>query len=115
RIPYSRLLPSRAFIGCCAATFGAYWALSLGLTWFTPFIVKGLGFSQSDAGWISILPWVFGAIVVILTGWISQVMMARGATTRVARGVLGSVPLVIGGLVLALMPHVPGAGLKIAM
>ena len=115
KIPYLQLLTSRTFIGCVAATFGAYWALSLGLTWFTPFIVKGLGFSQSDAGWISILPWVFGAIVVILTGWISQVMMARGATTRVARGVLGSVPLVIGGLVLALMPHVPGAGLKIAL
>jgi len=31
-------------------------ALSLGLTWFTPFIVKGLGFSQKDAGWISVLP-----------------------------------------------------------
>jgi predicted MFS family arabinose efflux permease len=24
------------------------------LTWFTPFIIKGLGFSQKDAGWISI-------------------------------------------------------------
>ena len=47
RIPYFRLLTSRTFIGCCAATFGAYWALSLGLTWFTPFIVKGLGFSQT--------------------------------------------------------------------
>src|SRR6266581_3511153 len=41
RIPYLQLLTSRTFIGCCAATFGAYWALSLGLTWFTPFIVKG--------------------------------------------------------------------------
>src|ERR1700739_4070289 len=57
RIPYSRLLTSRTFIGCCAATFGAYWALSLGLTWFTPFIVKGLGFTQAQAGWVSILPW----------------------------------------------------------
>lgn len=115
KIPYIQLLTSRTFLGCVFATFGAYWALSLGLTWFTPFIVKGLGFSQSDAGFISILPWMFGAFIVILTGWISQVMMAGGSTTRVARGVLGSVPLVIGGLVLALMPHVPGVGLKIAM
>ena len=30
RIPYFQLLTSRTFIGCCAATFGAYWALSLG-------------------------------------------------------------------------------------
>ncbi len=115
RIPYSRLLTSRTFIGCCAATFGAYWALSLGLTWFTPFIVKGLGFSQRDAGWISILPWVFGAAIVLLTGWLSQLLVARGVTTRGARGILGSVPLVIGGSILATLPHINGAGLQIAM
>ncbi|MEY9180224.1 MFS family permease [Bradyrhizobium sp. USDA 326] len=115
KIPYLQLLTSRTFIGCVAATFGAYWALSLGLTWFTPFIVKGLGFSQSQAGFISILPWVFGATIVMLTGWISQVMMARGYNTRAARGVLGSVPLVVGGLILAMMPHVQGAGLQIAL
>jgi MFS family permease len=114
RVPYFQLLTSRTFIGCCAATFGAYWALSLGLTWFTPFIVKGLGFSQKDAGWISILPWVFGAVIVLLTGWISQVLMARGVSTRGARGVLGSVPLVVGGLILLALPYVDGAGMQIA-
>src|SRR5690349_10502378 len=114
RVPYFQLLTSRTFIGCCAATFGAYWALSLGLTWFTPFIVKGLGFSQKDAGWVSVLPWVFGATIVLLMGWISQVMLARGFTTRVSRGVLGSVPLIVGGLILAVLPYVNGAGLQIA-
>jgi MFS family permease len=115
RIPYFQLLTSRTFVGCCIATFGAYWALSLGLTWFTPFIVKGLGFSQQDAGWISIMPWLFGAVVVILTGWISQVLMARGVSTRGARGVLGSVPLIIGGLIIATLPHVAPGGLTIAL
>src|SRR4051795_13317763 len=114
RVPYFQLLTSRTFIGCCAATFGAYWALSLGLTWFTPFIVKGLGFSQKDAGWVSILPWVVGAVVVLLTGWISQVWMARGMTTRGARGVFGSAPLIVGGLILAVLPYLDGAGLQIA-
>ena len=115
RIPYSRLLTSRTFIGCCAATFGAYWALSLALTWFTPFIVKGLGFSQRDAGWISILPWVVGAVVVLLTGWISQVLVARGVSTRGARGVLGSVPLIVGGSIIAILPHIAIGGLQIAL
>jgi MFS family permease len=115
RIPYSRLLTSRTFVGCVAATFGAYWALSLGLTWFTPFIVKGLGFSQHEAGFISILPWVFGAVVVMLTGWISQSMLARGFTTRGARGVLGSAPLIVGGAIMAMLPHVPPGGLTIAL
>jgi predicted MFS family arabinose efflux permease len=115
RIPYLRLLTSRTFVGCCGATFGAYWALSLGLTWFTPFIVKGLGFSQKEAGWISILPWVFGAVVVLLTGWISQVMVANGFSTRSARGVLGTVPLVVGGSILAAIPYVEAGALQLAL
>src|SRR5205085_5234697 len=114
RIPYFQLLTTRTFIGCCAATFGAYWALSLGLTWFTPFIVQGLGFSQKDAGWVSVLPWVFGATIVLLTGLISQVMLTKGYTTRGARGVLGAAPLILGGCILAVMPHVSGVGLQVA-
>ena len=114
RVPYFKLLTSRTFIGCCAATFGAYWALSLGLTWFTPFIVKGLGFSQQQAGFISILPWLFGAAMVLLTGWLSQVLMARGMSTRGARGVLGAAPLIAGGAILASVSHIDGAGLRIA-
>ncbi len=52
---------------------------------------------------------------VLLTGWISQVLMARGVSTRGARGVLGSMPLIVGGLILASLPHVDGAGLRIAV
>ncbi len=115
RVPYFQLLTSRTFIGCVAATFGAYWALSLGLTWFTPFIIKGLGFSQQQAGFISILPWVFGAVIVILTGWISQVMLSRGFTTRGARGVLGAAPLILGGSILAILPHVAPGGVMIVL
>ncbi len=109
RIPYFQLLTSRTFVGCVAATFGAYWVLSLGLTWVTPFIVKALGFSQREAGYISILPWVFGAVIVLLTGWISQVMLARGFTTR------GAAPLILGGGILALMPYVAPGGPMIAL
>jgi len=115
RVPYMRLFLAPTFIGSVLASFGAYWALTLGLTWFTAFIVQGLGFQQKDAGWISILPWVFGAVDVLLTGWISQVMMARGISTRYARGVLGSLPLVIGGFVVLLIPHVGSAWVQIAL
>jgi predicted MFS family arabinose efflux permease len=114
-VPYASLLLSRTFLGCCAATFGAYWALSLGLTWFTPFIVKGLGFAQKDAGWISILPWVFGATMVLVTGIASQWLVGRGTSTRVARGILGAAPLVLGGCLLLLMPVAESAAARIAI
>jgi predicted MFS family arabinose efflux permease len=109
KIPYFRLLTSRTFVGCVVSTFGAYWALSLGLTWFTPFIVSGLGYSQQQAGFISIMPWLFGAAIVLLTGWISQALVARGISTRSARGVLGAAPLVVGGAILAMLPYFRGS------
>lgn len=112
---YFSLLTTPTFIGCCAATFGAYWALSMGLTWLTPFMVKGLGFTQKDAGWISILPWIFGALTVLVAGWLSQVLTERGFSTRNARGVLGAAPLVFGGLLLLALPYVDGAGIRIAL
>src|ERR1700744_4602854 len=115
QIPYWKLLTSRTFVGCVAATFGAYWALSLGLTWFTSFIIEGLGFSQQQAGYVSILPWIFGATIVILTGWVSQLMLARGFTTRGARGVLGAAPLIVGGCILAMLPYVGSGWLMIAL
>ena len=115
RVPYRRLLLAPTFIGCCLAAFGAYWGLSLGLTWFTPFIVKVLGYSQASAGLISTLPWVMGATVVLTTGWLSQLLMARGASSRLARGALGSAPLVVGGLIVLMLPFVDSPGGKIAL
>jgi len=62
-----------------------------------------------------VLPWVFGAVVVLIAGWVSQVMLARGFTTRGARGVLGSVPMVVGGLILATLPYFAPGGTMIAV
>jgi len=43
------------------------------------------------------------------------VMLTRGFTTRGARGVLGAAPLVLGGAILAILPHVAPGGLMIAL
>ena len=115
RQPYAKLLLSPTFIGCCLATFGAYWALSLGLTWFTPFIVKGLGFTQQQAGLISILPWIVGASVSLGAGALSQFLLGRGFTTRAARGVLGATPLVVGGFLVMLVPLAGNPALQLSL
>jgi MFS family permease len=114
-IPYRRLLLTPTFLGCCLACFGAYWALSLSLTWFTPFVVTGLGYSQATAGWLAALPWVVGSLVILSTGWASQTLMTAGVPTRLARGVLGTIPLVLGGLMLLAIPFVGPSAWKIAL
>lgn len=106
--PYSALLTSPTFIGSVVATFGAYWVVSLGLTWFTPFLVKGLGFSQKEAGLISIVPWILGSGITLVLSWVSQRLMARGVSSRGARAILGSAPLILGGVLFIAAPYFEG-------
>jgi hypothetical protein len=61
-----------------------------------PFIVNGLGYSQAAARWLAALPWVAASFAILSTGWASQTLMAAGVPTRMARGVLGSIPLMVG-------------------
>jgi ACS family D-galactonate transporter-like MFS transporter len=115
RAPYTRLIACPTFIGCCITTFGAYWGLSIALTWVTPFVVTGLGFSQSSAGLITALPWACGAAFMLFVGWLSQEMLGWGVRTRVARGVLGAAPLIVAGLMLIAMTLAGSASAKVAL
>jgi MFS family permease len=114
RVSYWKLFTAPTFIGCVVATFGAYWSLALALTWFTPYL-RALGFDQKWAGNLSVLPWVMGAVVVLLSGWLSQVLTVRGAGTRASRGVLGAAPLVLAGAGLFVATLVKDAGLQVAL
>jgi MFS family permease len=114
-IRYRRLLLTPTFVGCCLACFGAYWIISLSLTWFTPFMVNGLGYSQATAGFLTSLPWVAGSLIMLSTGWASQILMAAGLPPRIARGVLGSVPVLLGGLMVLAIPFVGSPPWEIAL
>ena len=115
RVPYRKLLLNGTVLSGFATGFGAYWGLSLLVGWFTPYLIKGLGYSQKDASWITTLPWAASPFIVITAGWFSQHLLARGVSTRVARGLFGGGAVAFGGVCLILMRYMPGDTLKIAM
>jgi ACS family tartrate transporter-like MFS transporter len=45
---------------------------SLGLVLFLPQIIKQLGVSNMQVGWITMIPYIFGAISMLVCGWISD-------------------------------------------
>jgi len=103
---------SRTVICCCEATLGDFGAVRLALTWFTPFIVTGLGFSQKVREWISGACLGVGASVLLTGGYEGDVDPRY--TTRGARGVLGSTPLIRGGRESWPCGHVKRGGLRCA-
>jgi ACS family D-galactonate transporter-like MFS transporter len=115
RIAYGQLLLSPTIIACWCAGFGAQWGLSLALSWQGAFLIKGLGFTQGSIGLLGALPAGASVILVIAAGWCSQRLLARGVSSRVARGIFGGAGVALGGAALAIMPYLPGIPVKIAL
>lgn len=115
RVAYTKLLFSPTILASWCAGFGAYWGLSQALSWQGAFLIKGLGFAQGSIGLLGALPSGTSVVTVIAAGWLSQRLLARGVSSRVARGLLGGACVALGGAALAIMPYVPNASLKIAL
>jgi MFS transporter, ACS family, D-galactonate transporter len=115
RIPYRYLLTCPTIIAICVAGFAIYWGLALGLTWFTTYLVKGLGYSQKVGGNLAVVPWVFGATVLLIGGTVSQRLKAKGVSSRACRGLLACSTVMLGGLILPFVGSMPSPELKIAL
>jgi len=115
RISYRQLLLSPTVIAAWCASFGAQWGLSQALSWQGAFLIKGLGFAQGSIGLLGALPAGVSVILVIAAGWFSQRLLARGVSSRVARGIFGGACVAVGGAAMAIMPYVAGVSAKIAL
>jgi len=115
RVPYRYLLTCPSILATCCAGFASYWGLALGLTWFTSYLVGGLGYSQKVGGDLSILPWIFGFFVVIGGGYISQRLKSGGVSSRISRGIFACSTVVLGGCTLPFVGSMPSPELKIAL
>jgi MFS family permease len=114
-VPYRYLLTCPTIVAACCAGFASYWGLALGLTWFTSYLVQGLGYSQQLGGNLTILPWVFGMFVVLGGGAISQRLKKQGVSSRMCRGAFASATVVLGGCLLPFVGSMPTPELKLAL
>jgi MFS family permease len=115
RVPYRHLLTCPTILAACFAGFASYWGIALGLTWFTSYLRIGLGYSQQVGGNLSVLPWLFGFIVLMTGGVISQRLKSKGASSRACRGVLACATMVVGGCALPFLHLMPTPGAKVAL
>jgi MFS family permease len=107
RLPYRALLGNPTVLSVFFLGFTAYWMLGANITWLPTYLEKALGFPGIDSGrWFAI---VIGTAAPFSLGlsWLSQRMLARGASSRNARVRLLCVAY-IGGACLFLVLLLPG-------
>ncbi|MGW2347014.1 MFS transporter [Streptomyces sp. NPDC001661] len=115
RIPYRRILLSGTWLGGFVGAFAAYWALALLIAWVPPYLETVLGYSAATTGTLVVLPWIATAVFNLGQGVLTQWLMRRGVSSRMARGVLGGVGILVAGAAMLLFPVVPGGWPQLAL
>lgn len=116
RVPYRRLLTDATVLSGFFVGFAAYWGLALLLTWLPSYLERGLGYDGVTAGRMFALIVVLGMPASLLLSWVSQRMMKRGASSRVARVLFSCACMTFGGVLFLLLPVMPlSPGGKVTM
>jgi MFS transporter, ACS family, D-galactonate transporter len=115
RVPYRRLLLSRTAIGVFLAGFAAYWIIALNIVWLANYLIKAVRMSATQAGWVITLPSIMQMAFAPLCAYLSMVLSRRGFSSRVSRGVLGSICVVVAGVALASVPFAGSGAFEIAL
>jgi MFS family permease len=113
RVPYRHLLMSRTAVGFYLAGFAAYWIIALNLVWLPHYLIKALGMDPARAAWVIALPSAMQIVLAAGVAYLSQRLSLLGLSSRVARGAVGTLCVVIAGLSMACFPFVGMGPLKI--
>lgn len=105
-VSWWRIFGAPSFVGGLLAVFAMYGLLSVVLTWLPSYFEVGLGFSRAMAGTMFAVPSVAGIVAMFSMTSISDRLMARGASSKVLRGLLPALALLICGLSLAALPYI---------
>jgi len=105
-VPWSRLVLTPTFLGGALAVMSMYGIVSAVLTWLPSYFEQGLGYSRVQAGSMFAFPSIASIVMLFVLSFTSDKLLARGATSRVLRGIVPSVGLIVCGASLALLPTV---------
>src|SRR4051812_23382961 len=103
------------FLGAAAAVFAYYPLGSVVLTWLPSYFEVGLGYSRLQAGTMLGFPSIASIAFLFGSSFLSDRLLARGASARLMRGVLPAVGLLSCAVALVLLPyiHVPAVAVLV--
>ncbi|WP_051124791.1 MFS transporter [Amycolatopsis benzoatilytica] len=115
RVPYRRILLSGTWLGGFLSGFAAYWALAVLVAWVPHYLETALHYRPVTTGTLVALPWIASVVFNVCQGTLTDRLMRRGVSSRMARGVLGGIAVVLSGIAMLAFPHVGAGWLQIAL
>lgn len=94
---YSKLFRDPTLMGIFAMTTVAYAVIALSFTWYPTYLRTSLGYSPSATGWIFSLLIAIQIPMTIAASWLSHVLLQRGISSRIARGGIAWLSMLVAG------------------
>ncbi len=107
-VPFRKIFFSKMFISAFLAGIGCFWSLGFLTTWAPKYIASIGSFPPEIIATVSSLPWILGAVSLAGAGYISRVLMKRGATVYASLGLIFGILVLISGLAFYLIPFLTG-------
>lgn len=105
-VPWWRIFLTRTFVAGVVAVFAMYSIVTVVLTWLPSYFEEGLGFSRLQAGAMFGLPSMASIPVLLIVSWVGDRLISRGASSRLLRGVVPGLGLLLCGGVLVALPRI---------
>jgi MFS family permease len=104
RQTFRAVVLSPTFLFLLLATYPMYALISVILSWLPSYLEAGLGFSRLTSGLLFGLPSIVGMVLMLGAGWLTDRLLAAGYSARVARGLVPTLSLALGGVLLSVLP-----------
>lgn len=98
-----RQLATPTILGVGLLTFVGYWTTTLRVSWLPLYLEQGLGYDTTTSGELVTVPYAVAAVAAVGAGVLSNRMVARGVSRRIARGRLSAAFVVTGGVCMFLL------------
>jgi predicted MFS family arabinose efflux permease len=108
-VPARMLWGDPTVIGVIIMSTMSYWIVGMSATWLPPFLQLGLGYQQTDVGWIISGIYLFQSPLLLSGSWITQHLQRQGWSLRACLGNASGLALLAAGLALLLSIVTSGA------
>lgn len=113
-VPRKALWLEPTLLGATAAGTACYWMAGFQVTWLAPYLTT-LTQDLTRVGWLLSIIFVFQASCTLGVSFVSQRMLRRGFSSRVARSFTIGVSMAVTGLAFIAAELVPGEASKIVL
>ena len=113
-VPWAKVLTSGTFLGAWLASMPMYAIVAAVLTFLPSYFEKGLGFTRVQAGSMFGFPSIASIITLVGMTLISDRLISRGASSRMLRGIVPTIGLLICSATLISLPYIDAKYVAVA-